>query len=85
MTNKGYFFEAEVTDFFRDLFKEALKNTKNKIFRVIGSGRNKLATKTGGESTLMGDVSIELETLPKNILIECSRDHASIYNGNNDF
>lgn len=71
MSNLGYGFEVLVTDFFRELFKKALENPKNKIFRVIGSGRNKLATKTGGETTLEGDVSIEIDSLPKNILIEC--------------
>jgi hypothetical protein len=70
MSNKGYQFEAQITDTLRELFKDIL-NDKNKIFRVIGSGRNKLATKTGEDTILEGDVSVELEFLPKNLLIEC--------------
>lgn len=70
MSNKGYAFEAYVTDFFKAAFSNLLKG-KNKIFRIIGSGRNKFATRTGGGGILEGDVSIELEFLPKNILIEC--------------
>lgn len=71
MSNLGYALEAQVTEFFRKLFSKALQDSKNKIFRVIGSGRSKNATLTGGETTLEGDVSVELNTLPKNILIEC--------------
>ncbi len=47
---------------------------KEYIYRVEGSGRSKNATKTGAQSMLEGDVSLELEKagiLPKDILIEC--------------
>lgn len=72
ISNLGYQFEFYVTSFFRELFKQALeRNPINKVFRVIGSGRNKLATITGGDVLLEGDVSIEVDTLPKHILIEC--------------
>jgi protein subunit release factor A len=71
MSNLGYSLEIQVTEFFRELFKKALIDPKNKIFRVIGSGRSKNATLTGGETTLEGDVSVEVSSLPKNILIEC--------------
>jgi len=72
MSNKGYGFEVYCVDFFRKIFQHVLgDDTKNKVFRVIGSGRNKLATKTGEDTLLEGDVSIEIDTLPKNILIEC--------------
>jgi len=72
MSNKGYQFEIQITEFFRNLFKAALKrNPENKIFRIIGSGRNKLATKTGEDTLLEGDVSVEVDSLPKNFLVEC--------------
>lgn len=71
MSNKGYSFEVQVVDFFRELFKDTLENSKNRVFRVIGSGRNKLATKTGVDTLLEGDVSVEVDCLPKHLLIEC--------------
>lgn len=47
------------------------RNKNNRVFRVIGSGRNKLATITGEDALLEGDVSVEIDSLPKNLLIEC--------------
>jgi len=69
--NKGYSFEIEEVDFWRLKFPEI---DEEYIFRVEGSGRSKNATKTGAQSMLEGDVSLELEKaglLPKDILIEC--------------
>jgi len=69
--NKGYLFETEEVDFWRLTFPEIAEEL---IFRVEGSGRNKLATKTGSQSMLEGDVSLELAKagiLPKDVLIEC--------------
>ena len=73
MANKGYNFEKYITNVFRDRFEKLLNSstTNNKIFRVIGSGRNKNATVTGSDTLLEGDVSIELSEFPKNFLIEC--------------
>lgn len=71
MGNLGYPFEAAEVDFWRDVFPGV---DKKYIYRVEGSGQNKLATKTGGRSLLEGDVSLELAKaliLPKDILIEC--------------
>lgn len=71
MSNKGYNFEADEVDFWRLTFPEI---DKEYIFRVEGSGRSKNATKTGSQSMLEGDVSLELKKagiLPKDILIEC--------------
>ena len=74
--NLGYPFEVSEVDAWRTLLT-ALgidSNTIEKaVFRIIGSGMNKLATKTGG-TILEGDVSVALATLsilPKDILIEC--------------
>ena len=69
--NKGYMFEAEEVEFWRLTFPEV---DTDLIFRVEGSGRSKNATKTGSQSMLEGDVSLELEKagiLPKDILMEC--------------
>ncbi|MCK4821173.1 hypothetical protein KA005_35740 [bacterium] len=71
MGNKGYNFEAEEVDFWRLTFP---KVDIDLIFRVEGSGRSKNATKTGSQSMLEGDVSLELKKagiLPKDILMEC--------------
>jgi len=71
MANKGYKFEVDEVDFWRLTFPEI---DKEYIYRVEGSGRSKNATKTGAQSMLEGDVSLELEKagiLPKDILIEC--------------
>lgn len=71
MANKGYTFEAAEVDFWRLTFPEI---DEEYIFRVEGSGRSKNATKTGAQSMLEGDVSVELEKagiLPKDILVEC--------------
>jgi hypothetical protein len=69
---KGYAFEIYVVDKLRELFKSAIEsNPANKVFRIIGSGRNKLANKSGQDSLLEGDVSVEISTLPRNFLIEC--------------
>ncbi len=71
MANKGYAFEAAKVDYWRLKFPEI---DKEYIFRVEGSGRSKNATKTGAQSMLEGDVSLELEKagiLPKDILVEC--------------
>lgn len=68
---KGYAFEIEEVDFWRSIFPNI---SEDHIFRVEGSGRNKLASKTGTASILEGDVSLELGKvgiLPKDILIEC--------------
>ena len=74
--NKGYNFESSEVDVWRK-FLIGLGIPTDKVeelvFRVIGSGMNKLATKTGG-TILEGDVSVELAKLtilPKDILIEC--------------
>ena len=69
--NKGYSFEIEEVDFWRLTFPEI---DEEYIFRVEGSGRSKNATKTGAQSMLEGDVSLELEKagiLPKDMLVEC--------------
>ena len=71
MSNKGYKFETEEVDFWRQMFPDI---SKEHIYRVEGSGRSKNATKTGTASLLEGDVSLELSKamiLPKDILIEC--------------
>jgi hypothetical protein len=71
MGKKGYSFEIEEVDFWRLTFPGIAEEL---IFRVEGSGRNKLATKTGSQSMLEGDVSLELAKagiLPKDVLIEC--------------
>lgn len=71
MANLGYKFEVDEVDFWRKMFTEV---DPDYIFRVEGSGRSKNATKTGAQSMLEGDVSLELEKaglLPKDILIEC--------------
>ncbi len=71
MSNLGYGFEIEEVDFWRLTFPEI---DEELIFRVEGSGRSKNATKTGSQSMLEGDVSLELAKagiLPKDILIEC--------------
>lgn len=71
MSNLGYSFEASEVDFWRAVFPDI---DEEYIFRVEGSGRNKLATKTGAQSMLEGDVSLELKKagiLPKDILVEC--------------
>ncbi len=71
MSNKGYFFEIEEVDFWRKVFPDV---PEDRIYRVEGSGRSKNATKTGQQSLLEGDVSLELGicgVLPKDILIEC--------------
>jgi len=69
--NKGYKFEIDEVDFWRAQFPDI---DKEYIYRVEGSGRSKNATKTGAQSMLEGDVSLELAKaliLPKDILIEC--------------
>jgi len=71
MSNLGYGFEVDIVDELRKEFSAALRRTANKIYRVIGSGRNKLATKSGGDTVLEGDVSVELDFLPKPLLVEC--------------
>lgn len=81
MSNLGYAFEVYITDFFREIFKSVL-NSKNRVFRIIGSGRNKLATKTGEDTLLEGDVSVEIDTLPKNLLIECKHVKSQSNKGN---
>jgi hypothetical protein len=71
MSNLGYGFEIEEVDFWRRTFPDI---NPDFIFRVEGSGRSKNATKTGAQSMLEGDVSLELEKagiLLKNILMEC--------------
>lgn len=71
MSNKGYSFEIEEVDFWRKVFPTV---PEDRIYRVEGSGRSKNATKTGQQSLLEGDVSLELAAaliLPKDILIEC--------------
>ena len=71
MSNKGYKFEIEEVEFWRNALLDVPKEF---IYRVEGSGRSKNATKTGTASLLEGDVSLELAKaliLPKNILIEC--------------
>ena len=71
MGNKGYSFEIEEVDFWRVTFPDV---DEEYIFRVEGSGRSKNATKTGAQSMLEGDVSLELAKagiLPKDVLIEC--------------
>lgn len=72
---KGYSFEIEEVDFWRLAFQDIEKSRRDElIFRVEGSGRSKNATKTGSQSMLEGDVSLELAKLgvsPKDILIEC--------------
>ena len=71
MSNMGYSFEIKEVEFWRLTFPDI---DEEYIFRVEGSGRNKLATKTGSQSMLEGDVSLELEKagiLPKDILVEC--------------
>ena len=71
MSNLGYAFEAQEVDFWREIFPNV---PKEYIYRVEGSGRSKNATKTGQQSLLEGDVSLELAKaaiLPKNIMIEC--------------
>lgn len=71
MGNKGYKFEAETVDFWRLEFPDI---GEKYIFRVEGGGRNKLASKTGTQTILEGDISLELAKagiLPKDILIEC--------------
>jgi hypothetical protein len=71
MSNKGYNYEAATVDFWRNNFPDV---DVKFIFRVEGGGRNKLASKTGTQTILEGDVSVELSKvgiLPKDILIEC--------------
>jgi hypothetical protein len=69
---KGYTFEIYVVDKLRELFRSAIENNPvNRVFRIMGSGRNKNSTKSGQDSLLEGDVSVELSFLPKNFLIEC--------------
>lgn len=71
MANMGYSFEIEEVDFWRLTFPDI---DEEYIFRVEGSGRSKNATKTGSQSMLEGDVSLELEkagVLSKDILMEC--------------
>ena len=71
MANMGYNFEIEEVEFWRLTFPGV---DEDLIFRVEGSGRSKNATKTGSQSMLEGDVSLELEKagiLSKDILIEC--------------
>jgi len=69
--NKGYDFEAATVTLWRLKFPDI---DEKLIFRIEGGGRNKLASKTGTQTILEGDVSIELSKtgiLPKDILIEC--------------
>jgi len=71
MSNRGYGFEAGTVTFWRIEFPDI---DEKFIFRVEGGGRNKLASKTGTQTILEGDVSVELAKagiLPKDILIEC--------------
>lgn len=71
MGNRGYSFEADTVTFWRLEFPDI---NETLIFRVEGGGRNKNASKTGTQTILEGDVSIELAKagiLPKDILIEC--------------
>ena len=71
MSNLGYTFEVAEVDFWRNILSDVKKEY---IYRVEGSGQSKLSTKTGQQSLLEGDVSLELAKaliLPKNILIEC--------------
>ena len=71
MSNRGYNFEIEEVEFWRISFPDS---DEEYIFRVEGSGQSKNATKTGRQSLLEGDVSVELSKmniLPKDILIEC--------------
>lgn len=71
MSNLGYTFEASEVDFWRMVFPCV---NEDYIYRVEGSGRSKNATKTGQQSLLEGDVSVELAKaliLPKDLLIEC--------------
>lgn len=71
MSNKGYNYEAETVTLWRLEFPDI---DKKLIFRVEGGGRNKNASKTGTQTILEGDISIELSKvgiLPKDILIEC--------------
>jgi len=76
MTNLGYGFESSEVDAWRKFLTDLGLDTdtiEKFVFRVIGSGMNKLATKTGG-TILEGDVSVELAALtilPKDLLIEC--------------
>ena len=69
--NLGYKFEIDEVEFWRCTFPDI---DEEYIFRVEGSGRSKNATKTGSQSMMEGDVSLELEKagiLPKDILVEC--------------
>jgi len=69
--NRGYGFEIGEVEFWRAEFPDV---DEEFIFRVEGSGRSKNATKTGSQSMLEGDVSLELEKagiLPKDVLVEC--------------
>lgn len=71
MSNLGYNFEVGEVDKWR---KEFPNIPADFIYRVEGSGRSKNATKTGSQSLLEGDVSLELAKaaiLPKDILLEC--------------
>jgi len=71
LSNLGYNFEAEEVDIWRITFPEI---DEEYIFRVEGSGRSKNATKTGAQSMLEGDVSLELAKagiLSKDVLVEC--------------
>lgn len=71
MSNLGYNFEVEEVDFWRLTFPDI---DEEYIFRVEGSGRSKNATKTGAQSMLEGDVSLEFKKaglLSKDILMEC--------------
>ena len=76
MSNLGYGFESSEVDVWRKFLIELgvpEADLDEYVFRVIGSGRNKLATKSGGV-ILEGDVSVELAKLtilPKDVLIEC--------------
>jgi len=71
MSNLGYSFEASEVDYWRIAFPGI---DLEYIYRVEGSGRSKNATKTGAQSMLEGDVSLELAKagiLSKDILVEC--------------
>lgn len=77
MSNLGYSFEVSEVDAWRAFLLElgfTQEQVETAVYRVEGSGRNKLATKTGSTSLLEGDVNVDIATisiLPKGILIEC--------------
>ena len=73
--NRGYPFEIETVDDLRAFLKELIPDCPDNIieksvYRIEGSGSSKLATKTGTESVLEGDVIFNFRYVEYNVPVQ---------------